>query len=66
MKRRGFVFEELFRLVSEYDEAMSAGDVKSDWNVDDALGTFLIRLNGETRRARKLQNAVKMDALIPS
>lgn len=46
------VFEELHRLTQEYDACKD-----NHWNVDDALSQLIIRLNGETRRARKLRNA---------
>jgi hypothetical protein len=55
--QRKFVFRELYRLVRDFDKAVSASSVKIDWNVDDDLGAILIRLNGETRRVRKLQMA---------
>ena len=56
-KHREFVFNELFRLVCDFDDAVSTSGVESGWDVDGALGAILIRLNGETRRVRKLQNA---------
>jgi hypothetical protein len=48
------VFEELHRLTQEYDACKDAED---HWNVDDALSQLIVRLNGETRRARKLRDA---------
>jgi hypothetical protein len=60
-KRREFVFNELFRLVCDFDEAVTASGSECDWDVDGALGAILIRLNGETRRVRKLQNAVSAE-----
>ena len=53
---RDHVFDELYRLVSEYDEVASAGDSSGGWHVDDALSVLIVRLNVETRRARKLRN----------
>ncbi len=55
MNHRHAVFSELHRLVDEYDEAVAAPNADARWNVDDALSALIIRLNGETRRARKLQ-----------
>ena len=52
-KRREFVFNELYRLVCDFDDAMSASGVESDWDVDHELGAILIRINVETRRIRK-------------
>jgi len=49
---RHIVFEEIHRLVAEYDGCECRDD---RWNVDDALSDLIIRLNGETRRARKVQ-----------
>jgi hypothetical protein len=62
-KRRDFVFDELFRLVCEYDHAVSSSGIENGWDVDGALGAILIRLNGETRRIRKIQSAEKLDAV---
>ncbi len=53
-KRRKFVFDELYRLVCDFDDAMLASGVECGWDMDHELGAMLIRLNGETRRARKL------------
>ena len=60
--RREFVFNELCRLVCDFDDAVTASGVECGWDVDGALGAILIRLNGETRRVRKLQNAVNTEA----
>ena len=60
--RRKFVFDELYRLVCDFDDAMSASGVESDWDVDHELGAMLIRLNGETRRVRKFQKTEQMAA----
>ena len=54
-KRREFVFNELHRLVCEFDDAVLSSGIESAWDVDHELGAMLIRLNGETRRVRKLQ-----------
>ena len=62
-KRREFVFNELFRLVSDFDDSVSASGVESDWDVDHALGAILLRLNVETRRIRKRQNFEKHETL---
>ena len=61
-KRRKFVFDELYRLVCDFDDAMSASGVESDWDVDHELGAMLIRLNGETRRIRKLKTTEYAEA----
>jgi len=61
-KRRKFVFDELFRLVCDFDDAMLASGVESDWDVDHELGAMLIRLNGETRRIRKLKTTEYAEA----
>ena len=53
---RDRVFDELYRLVSEYDEVASTGDTTGGWDVDDAISMLIVRLNVETRRARKLRN----------
>lgn len=54
------VFNELHRLVSEYDDCIGANE---RWNVDDALSDLIIRLNGETRRARKLHQATDTEVI---
>ena len=41
---------------------MSAGGVESGWDVDHELGAMLIRLNGETRRVRKLKTTEQAEA----
>ena len=51
---RAAVFHEIQRLVLEYDDAVTSHDSDFVWNVDDALSDIIIRLNGETRRVRKL------------
>jgi len=51
---RHTVLEELHRLVEDYDGCPGAD---TRWNLDDALSDLIIRLNGETRRARKHQQA---------
>lgn len=61
-KRRKFVFDELYRLVCDFDDAMLASGVESDWDVDHELGAILIRLNGETNRVRKLQKPMQTEA----
>jgi hypothetical protein len=50
---RHTVFQEIQRLVQDYDECPAA---HTHWNLDDALSDLIIRLNGETRRARKVQH----------
>ena len=55
MKRREFVFNELFRLVCDFDEAVSASGAETSFDLDHELGAMLIHLNGETRRVRKLK-----------
>ena len=52
---RAAVFHEIQRLVLEYDDAVASHDSNFVWNVDDALSDIIIRLNGETRRVRKLK-----------
>jgi len=52
---RAAVFHEIQRLVLEYDVAVASHDSNFGWNVDDALSDIIIRLNGETRRVRKLK-----------
>lgn len=56
---RRVVFEELLRLVEEYDDCERAND---RWNLDDALSNLIIKLNVETRYARKLQAPAKAKA----
>ena len=46
----------------DFDDAMSASGVESDWDVDHELGAILIRLNGETNRVRKLQKPMQTEA----
>jgi hypothetical protein len=53
---RKVVFEELHRLVQEFDDCDGAN---SCWDVDDALSQLIVRLNGETRRARKLRGVAQ-------
>ena len=55
--QRTAVFNELQTLVSEYDNAFAAQNTDARWNVDDALSGIIIRLNGETRRVRRLQTS---------
>lgn len=55
--RRHAVFNEIQRLVAEYDDAVALHDFDDFWSVDDALSNIIIRLNGETRRVRKIQQA---------
>ena len=59
---RDVVFRELQTLVSEYDDAVSIQNTDARWNVDDALSDIIIRLNGETRRARKLLMSKQTEA----
>jgi hypothetical protein len=61
-KRRDFVFNELHRLVCEFDDAVSDSRIESAWDVDHELGAMLIRLNIETRCVRKLQKPVQTEA----
>jgi len=61
-KCRAVVFRELQTLVAEYDTAVSIQEADARWNVDDAISDLIIRLNGETRRARKLAKAVQTEA----
>ena len=61
-KPRDAVFRELQMLVSEYDDAVSIQNSNARWNVDDALSDIIIRLNGETRRARKFQMSKQTEA----
>ena len=56
---RAAVFHEIQRLVLEYDDAVASHDSDLVWNVDDALSDIIIRLNGETRRIRKI-NAMEL------
>ncbi|MEI6235785.1 MAG: hypothetical protein WCT04_22245 [Planctomycetota bacterium] len=51
---RDAVFREIQTLACEYDDAISVPHSYARWNVDDALADIIIRLNGETRRVRKL------------
>ncbi len=60
-KRREFVFNELYRLTCDFDAAVSSSGIESSWDVDHELGAILIRLNGETRRVRKLQQTMDGD-----
>ena len=59
---RDIVFRELQALVREYDEAVSIQNADARWNVDDALSDIIIRLNGETRRVRKLKTMEQAEA----
>jgi len=59
---RDVVFRELQTLVAEYDDAVSIQNANARWNVDDALSDIIIRLNGETRRVRKLQTLEQTEA----
>jgi len=61
-KRREFVFNELHRLVCDFDAAVSASGIECAWDVDHELGAMLIRLNGETARVRKLQRSEQSEA----
>ena len=61
-KRREFVFNELHRLVCDFDAAVSASGIECAWDVDHELGAMLIRLNGETRRIRKLKTTEYAEA----
>ena len=62
-KRRDFVFNELHRLVGDFDEAVSASGAETNFDLDHEIGVMLIRLNGETRRVRKLQSTVKPEVV---
>ncbi len=53
---RAAVFREIQTLVSEYDDAVLNATIESSLDVDHELGALLIRLNGETRRVRKLSS----------
>ncbi len=55
--RRHAVFNEIQRLVADYDDAVARHDSDDFWSVDDALSNIIIRLNGETRRIRKIKQA---------
>ena len=59
---RDVVFRELQTLVNEYDNAVSIQNADARWNIDDALSDIIIRLNGETRRVRKLQMSKQTEA----
>ena len=59
---RSAVISELQTLVREYDAAVSIQNADARWNVDDALSDIIVRLNGETRRARKLQKSEQKEA----
>ena len=61
-KRRKFVFDELHRIVCEFDDAVLTSGIESAWDVDHELGAMLIHLNGETRRVRKLQKLEQTEA----
>ena len=61
-KRRDFVFNELHRLVCEFDDAVSTSGIENAWDVDHELGAMLIRLNIETRCVHKLQKPVQSEA----
>ena len=56
-KPRDAVFREIQTLVGEYDDAVSIPHTDARWNIDDALSDLIIRLNGETRRVRKLNRS---------
>ena len=60
---RDAVFRELETLVGEYDAAVSPENTGACWDVNEALAHLIIKLNGETRLARKLQNSAGTDAL---
>ena len=57
-KNREFVFNELYRLTCDFDAAVSSSEIESSW-LDHELGMILIKLNGETRRVRKLQQSME-------
>ena len=57
--RRHAVFSEIQRLVAQYDDAIGHHNSDDLWSVDDALSNIIIRLNGETRRVRKIQQTAE-------
>ena len=61
-KRRDFVFNELHRLVCEFDDAVLTSGIESAWDVDHELGAMLIRLNAEKHRVLKLQKPLQTEA----
>jgi DNA-binding GntR family transcriptional regulator len=58
---RDAVFRELQTLVGEYDAAVSPENADAHWDVNEALAHLIIKINGETRLARKLQQIQKTD-----
>jgi hypothetical protein len=58
---RDAVFREIQTLVGEYDAAVSPEYAGARWDVNEALAHLIIKLNGETRLARKLQQVQKTD-----